>query len=371
MNIKFVACVGVAIATSTVTYGGWGDLGKKVAADVVKKTLVEDKANQKKAASDNDAKAEDAAQKEMAAEKEKKTKAMATQDVDVSSMSAEAFVAKYTEYKGEGDVTGMLRDHMVRDIRQEIIPEVISKLALSRNHIDDLISRLSTKDEYMRLVTILPEGIGYRQLGRIFNSSKKFPEVSDLLLDRNLLGVSGSVLDTVEVEEKLRVYYSAARNMSEGKRSTIAAKARDKASKVTNKVVFGWFYIGMPMIDAIALMKEPEFAEYENPVVLNYDQSYSGLGEIVADMKNWKVMEFQFNNRSKFVFLNCEDNEVLAQTIHQYVLKKDGPVNKLELIGKINTEASDEDILQTYSVTRQGTKILFCEKDGWLRFIKL
>ena len=150
-------------------------------------------------------------------------------------------------------------------------------------------------------------------------------------------------------------------------KSRILAEARKRADeKKGSKIVFGPFYMGMSYLDAILLAEDLGIAD---DVKICYDPKKNGSYGIRDSVTVWRI---DFGNRAKFKFIDCDDEAVLDQIIHQFVKGRSGKVNKFYYNEETRVEDDERiGVCFGYSNTKLGTKVLFNNDSGKLSLVEL
>lgn len=199
------------------------------------------------------------------------------------------------------------------------------------------------------------------------------PEVADLFID-TLISFRPS--DNNDYVNELRGLIT---KISVGRKQEIVARAEARVKNLKNdEFAFGPFCMGMPCVEAYLLAEKLGIR----------DQVAFSCGEKVSpkDWKTaWKVDNMTFTGKAKFKFLDCEDANVLPQTIRQYVKKQSGRAEAFDYASEIKHDLDistsrsldafsptgtrlnvDSEIWNVYTNSKMGVRIQYGEKKGVL-----
>ncbi len=286
----------------------------------------------------------------------------------------------------------------IKQVAAEKITDKKIKLVLIRRFIKDWSSEGDCgryeSDISRLLVTLATEQDGLYELVSHLDKSKSFLshktiveritdfKVADMMFDKmslsiykemELLSVEGThhSSKTFEIIEKL---FS---KMSKEKKASLLKGALERSKSVAHRVNFEGFYVGMPLIDFYLLREH-------YGISIGYEGYKFGKENVWHN--NLFVTDLQFSLHACQKFLDCEDSKILYQTIHKYVMHKEGKANILDYMGLIKHETEDAstssfDIWtgttstdydfknwETYSNSKLNTKIWLSVKEGILRF---
>ncbi len=210
-------------------------------------------------------------------------------------------------------------------------------------------------------------------------------KVADMMFDK----MSLSIYKEMELLSDEGVIHSSKRfeiieklfsKMSKEKKASLLKGALERSKSVAHRVNFEGFYVGMPLIDFYLLREH-----------YGISVGYKGykLGKENVWHNNLFVSALQFSLHACQKFLDCEDSKILYQTIHKYVMHKEGKANVLAYMGLIKHEIEDASTSsfniwtgttstdyefknwETYSNSKLNTKIWFSVKAGILQFTGL
>ncbi len=182
-----------------------------------------------------------------------------------------------------------------------------------------------------------------------------------------------------KAEKNYEIFEALFKKLSKEKKASLVKAALERSKGVKDKIKFGEFWVGMPLVDFYALREhygiDADYMYRETKEGVWYDRLFT------------TKLLFPLNSCQKF--LDCEDSKILYQTIHKYVMHKEGKANVLDYMGltksEIETSKSsstnwltgqttvdyDSTLWDTYSNSKLGTKIWFSVKAGILQFTGL